>query len=90
MKLSPENISEQLQSLSGWTLNGNAIRKQFQFEDFIAAMTFVGRVAELAEEANHHPDIEIRYNKVLLALSTHDAGGLTDKDFELAARIEQL
>jgi 4a-hydroxytetrahydrobiopterin dehydratase len=83
-------IDDALQNLSGWTQHGDEIRKQYQFDDFAAAMTFVNRVAELAEEAEHHPDIDIRYNKVTLALSTHSAGGLTKKDVELAQQIEAL
>ena len=62
----------------------------FKFEDFRAAMRFVNQVAELAEEAGHHPDIDIRYNRVRLALVTHDAGGLTNKDFELAGQADKL
>jgi 4a-hydroxytetrahydrobiopterin dehydratase len=62
----------------------------FQFEDFPAAMKFVDAVAELAEQAWHHPDIDIRWNKVTLALTTHDAGGLTQKDFDLARQFDQL
>ena len=61
----------------------------FKFEDFLAAMRFVNKVAELAESAGHHPDIDIRYSKVRLALVTHDAGGLTSKDFDLAAQADK-
>ena len=66
------------------------ISRTFQFEDFPAAMKFVDAVAEIAEAAWHHPDIDIRWNKVTLALTTHDAGGLTRKDFELARAFDQL
>jgi 4a-hydroxytetrahydrobiopterin dehydratase len=63
--------------------------RTFQFQDFVAALRFVNRVADLAERAGHHPDIDIRYNRVRLGLTTHDAGGLTGKDFELAAAADQ-
>ncbi|HEX8235708.1 MAG TPA: 4a-hydroxytetrahydrobiopterin dehydratase [Abditibacteriaceae bacterium] len=89
-KLTPTQISDGLQTLNGWVQEGDAIRKQYVFDDFAAAMTFVNRVAELAEEADHHPDIDIRYNKVTLVLSTHSAGGLTKKDIALAQHIEAL
>lgn len=89
-KLSQPQIDDAMQKLPGWKRNGDAVTKQFQFDDFAASMTFVNRVAELAEEADHHPDIDIRYNKVTLLLSTHSAGGLTNKDVELARQIEAL
>jgi len=63
--------------------------RTFTFQDFVGALRFVNRVADLAEAASHHPDIDIRYNRVRLALTTHDAGGLTGKDFELAAAADQ-
>ena len=87
-KLNASQIEDELAKLDGWQLEGNEIRKQFEFEDFVEAITFVNRVAEAAEDAEHHPDIDIRYNKVLCALSTHSEGGLTAKDFELAAQID--
>ncbi|MDF2441130.1 MAG: 4a-hydroxytetrahydrobiopterin dehydratase [Abditibacteriota bacterium] len=89
-RLNASQIAEAMQALDSWQLDGEEIRKQFVFEDFMVAMAFVNRVAEVAEAANHHPDIDIRYNKVLCALSTHSEGGLTNKDFELAARMDSL
>jgi 4a-hydroxytetrahydrobiopterin dehydratase len=88
--LTAEQIRSALESLPGWTLRDGEIVREYSFDDFVAAMTFVNRVAELAEAAEHHPDIDIRYNKVTLALSTHSAGGLTKKDVELAQQIEAL
>lgn len=85
--LDPEEISRQLQDLPDWTLDGDQIVADFEFENFGAAMVFVNRTAEQAEEANHHPDIDIRWNKVHLVLTSHDAGGLTQRDIELAHRI---
>jgi 4a-hydroxytetrahydrobiopterin dehydratase len=83
-------IEEGLQALPGWERRGNEIGKTFVHADFAAAMAFVNRVADAAEQANHHPDIDIRWNKVSLALSTHSQGGLTAKDLDLARRIESL
>lgn len=76
--------------LGNWTLDGSVIVRRFRFTDFVGSMHFVNQVARLAEAANHHPDITIRYNKVRLALTTHDEGGLTMKDFKLAGKINRL
>jgi 4a-hydroxytetrahydrobiopterin dehydratase len=73
-----------------WQRNGEVISRTFQFKDFPAAMEFVNAVAQVAEQFQHHPDIDIRWNKVTLALTTHDAGGLTEKDFALARRCDAL
>jgi 4a-hydroxytetrahydrobiopterin dehydratase len=83
-------IEAGLGELPGWERRGHEIAKTFARADFAAAVAFVDRVAAAAEEANHHPDIDIRWNKVTLVLSTHSAGGLTDKDLRLAGRIESL
>ena len=82
--LSPEMVQEGLQSLPGWKLEGKEIVRHYQFPDFVAAMAFVNQVAEKAESAGHHPDIDIRYNKVKLALVSHDQGGLTQRDMKMA------
>jgi 4a-hydroxytetrahydrobiopterin dehydratase len=73
-----------------WKIQGDAIARTFQFKDFPAAIRFVDAVAELAEQACHHPDIDIRWNKVTLTLTTHDAGGLTKKDFVLARKFDEV
>jgi 4a-hydroxytetrahydrobiopterin dehydratase len=86
--LSSAEIATRLSSLPAWQVKNGELTRTFQFEDFRAALRFVNRVGELAEEAGHHPDIDIRYNKVRLALVTHDEGGLTAKDFDLAARVK--
>jgi len=85
--LDSEEITRQLQELPDWSRDGDQIVADFEFKDFGAAMVFVNRVAEQAEQANHHPDIDIRWNKVHLVLTSHDAGGLTQTDIELAHRI---
>jgi 4a-hydroxytetrahydrobiopterin dehydratase len=88
--LTPEEASRRASALEGWRIESGALVKTFQFADFVGALAFVNRVGEAAETAGHHPDIDIRYNKVRLALVTHDAGGLTAKDFELAAKADGL
>ena len=86
--LSEAEITERLADLPGWEREGNQIRRTFTFDDFKGSMTFVNRVAVLAEAADHHPDIDIRYSKVTLTLTTHDAGGLTGRDFDLARQVQ--
>jgi len=79
-----------LVSVPGWKKIGEVITRTYQFKDFVAAIAFVNSVAKLAEAAYHHPDIDIRWNKVTLTLTTHDQGGLTKKDFDLARKFDQL
>ncbi len=88
--LSEDEISERLATVPAWTRDGDAIVHVETLAGFSAAMLYVGAVAYLAEAADHHPDITIQWNKVTLTLSTHSAGGLTDKDFALAGRISKL
>ena len=88
--LSASEIGARLASVQPWQLEKGELACAFSFADFRAALAFVNQVGELAESAGHHPDIDIRYNKVRLALVTHDAGGITAKDFELAAKINGL
>jgi 4a-hydroxytetrahydrobiopterin dehydratase len=88
--LSQQEVNARLASLPGWQLEGGEIVRSFAFKDFREALSFVNRVGEAAEAAGHHPDIDIRYNRVRLALVTHDAGGLTQKDFDLAAQANGL
>jgi len=83
-KLSDEVIESRLADMDAWSEINGAIQRTFQFKDFVSAIRFVDKVAEHAESAQHHPDILIRYNKVTLTLSTHDAGGITEKDFDFA------
>jgi 4a-hydroxytetrahydrobiopterin dehydratase len=87
-RLSDEEARKRLSSLKGWAIDGDRLRKQYTLDTFPAAIAFVGRVAELAEAADHHPDILIEYRKVTLTLTTHDEGGLSARDFSLAARID--
>ena len=89
-KIDDVKIIPALALIPKWKLQGATIVRTYEFKDFPAAIKFVEVVAALAEEAWHHPDIDIRWNKVTLALSTHDAGGLTEKDFKLARQFDQL
>lgn len=89
-KLTPAAIKAALPGVPQWRRTAAVIRRTFEFKDFVVAMKFVNAVAKAAEKAEHHPDIDIRWNKVTLALTTHDASGLTEKDFALAARADAL
>jgi 4a-hydroxytetrahydrobiopterin dehydratase len=87
-KLDDDARQDLAHSLPDWTIDGETLERTFTFADFGASIGFVARVAIVAEKANHHPDIDIRWNRVRLALTTHDAGGLTDKDVSLARVID--
>jgi 4a-hydroxytetrahydrobiopterin dehydratase len=87
-KLSDIEVQRALGAHAGWTRRGNAITKTFEFATFPEAIAFVNRVAEAAERMDHHPDIDIRYTKVTSSLSTHSAGGITQRDFKLAEAID--
>jgi 4a-hydroxytetrahydrobiopterin dehydratase len=88
--LSSGEITDRLPSISLWSVENGELVRNITFANFKNALEFVNRVGELAEAADHHPDIDIRYNRVRLALATHSAGGLTQKDFDLAKQIEAL
>lgn len=88
-KLPDLDIQRALGALPGWTRRGNALTKTFTFERFADGMAFVGRVAAAADRMDHHPDIDIRYTKILISLSTHSAGGITKLDLDLAEQIEK-
>ena len=87
MKLARNRITSELARTGGWRLRGKRISRLFVFDDFMGVVKFLNRVARLAEAMNHHPDITINYNKIRLSLTTHDEGGLTAKDFNLARKI---
>lgn len=89
-RLSDIAIQRELGSLPGWSRRGDVITKTYQFRTFGAAIEFVNAVAKAAEAADHHPDIDIRYTKVTCSLSTHSAGGITQKDLDLAKKIERV
>ena len=88
-KLSPDQITEKLKTLPGWERKGEAIAKQYTFKEFMDGIRFLNRIAEIAEQMDHHPDVTINYRRVTFALSTHDQGGITAKDFKLGEAIER-
>ena len=89
--LSDEEVQDRLEQLeTGWRREGDAIVRQFQFEDFQGSVDFVNRIAAPANEMNHHPDLEISWNKVIVLISSHSEGGITANDFELADAISDL
>jgi 4a-hydroxytetrahydrobiopterin dehydratase len=88
--LSEHEIKSKLVTVPDWQIESGELVRTFLFKDFRASLAFVNRVGDAAERAGHHPDIDIRYNKVRLALVTHDAGGITEKDFDLAAAADKF
>lgn len=89
-KLAADEITSALKSLDGWDGDGDGIKRSYKFKDFVESMGFVNRAALLAEKADHHPDIEISYNRVTLSLVTHSEGGVTGNDIEMARKINAL
>jgi 4a-hydroxytetrahydrobiopterin dehydratase len=87
-RLNDEEIEQRVAGLDGWERTGDAIRRQFTFDDFKGSVDFVNRLTPEAEGMNHHPDLEISWNKVTVTVTTHSEGGLTGNDFELARRID--
>ncbi len=89
-KLTETQIQEKLHTLPDWKYEGGALVREYIFADFAVAFAFVARLAMLAEKADHHPDIDIRYNKVRVALVSHDSGGVTARDTSMAEKISRL
>jgi 4a-hydroxytetrahydrobiopterin dehydratase len=88
--LNDDQIRERLEGLEGWERDGESIRKEFKLEDFKGSVDFVNRLTPVAEDMNHHPDLEISWNTVKVSISTHSEGGLTENDFELAGKVDTL
>jgi len=88
--LSSREVEDKIKDLEGWEVSGNEIRKVYKMKNFIDSIGFVNKVAILAEKADHHPDILIKYSKVSISLSTHSEGGITEKDFNLASQVEEI
>ncbi len=88
--LSESEISSKLADVSGWSYEGGQVTRTFSFESFLGGIDFVTRVGQAAEAADHHPDIDIRYSDIKIAVSSHDVGGITERDFRLAAAINGL
>ena len=89
-RLSDIAIQRELGNLQGWSRRGEVITKTFQFKNFLTGISFVSAVAKAAEAADHHPDIDIRYTKIICTLSTHSAGGITQKDLDMARQIDKV
>lgn len=90
MKYDIEKVTTELQNITDWTFKNNGIEKQFQFKNFSQALGFIVQVGILSEKVNHHPELFNVYNKVHIRLTTHDANGITKKDFDLAKAINEL
>ena len=88
--LTAKQVSQLLKAVPCWSKRGQTIRRTFKFEGFLDSLSFVNRIAKRAQKSNHHPDIEIRFNKVMLTLTTHDEGGITKKDFSLAQQCDEV
>jgi 4a-hydroxytetrahydrobiopterin dehydratase len=88
-KLEKAETERRLSALPGWEFKDNAIRKQYRFKEFMDGIRFLNKVAEMAEAADHHPDVQINYTRVTFTCSTHSEGGVTEKDLKLATQIEE-
>jgi len=88
--LSNDAIRQRLGKMQGWSYQGNDLQKKYTFKSFLPGIEFVNQIAQAAENAGHHPDITINYNVVGISLSTHSEGGVTEKDFDLAGKIDQI
>jgi 4a-hydroxytetrahydrobiopterin dehydratase len=89
-KLSPDEVAQQLEGLDGWLAESDVIMKRFEFPNFAASLDFVNKVGALAEAADHHPDVKFGWGYAEFAMTTHDRGGLTKFDFDLARKIDSL
>lgn len=89
-RLTTPDIQKSLKSVPAWKLEDKAIARTFEFANFVESVEFVNEITEIAEDSDHHPDVDIRWNKVTLRLSTHNKGGLTAKDFDVAQRIDEI
>ena len=90
MRMSDDAVKDRLAQMGGWDHEGDALGHEFEFANFVGSVDFVNRLTPVAEEMNHHPDLSISWNKVKVSLSTHSEGGITESDFELAAKIDSL
>lgn len=89
-KLSNDEIADRLRSVAGWEIKQGKLTKAFTFDDFMGAIGFVNRIAPVAESEGHHPDLQVGWGRVVVELTSHDAGGLSAKDFKLASLIDKL
>jgi 4a-hydroxytetrahydrobiopterin dehydratase len=89
MSLPEDQVRERLKGLAGWALEGNTLRKTYRFKNFVEAFAFAAKVALIAEKLGHHPDLLVQYGRVQVSTYSHDVGGVTDRDLELARRVEE-
>ena len=89
-RLGEDEIEARLGELAGWRREGESIVKEFKLDDFVGSVDFINRLTPVAEEMNHHPDLQVSWNKVVVSITTHSEGGLTENDFELAKSIDPL
>lgn len=89
-KLTEDEIAKKLRNLGGWSVKDKWLKRKYEFKNFAKSLEFVNQVGEIAEEANHHPDITFGWGYVNIELTTHDTGGLTERDFDVASKIEVL
>ena len=89
-RLTEDEAADRLRALAGWQIENGKLKRAFKFDDFMGAVEFVNKLAPIAEAAGHHPDLQVGWGRVVVELTSHDAGGLTAKDFQLAAKIDQL
>ncbi|AAY81585.1 4a-hydroxytetrahydrobiopterin dehydratase [Sulfolobus acidocaldarius] len=90
MKLDENEIKRRLGEIEGWSYENNKLKKTFKFKNFYESVEFVRKIQPIADEMDHHPDLCVYYNRVVLELSTHSEGGVTEKDFELAKKINKI
>ncbi|MCQ4343696.1 MAG: 4a-hydroxytetrahydrobiopterin dehydratase [Sulfolobales archaeon] len=90
MRLSEDQLARELASMKGWERRDNSIRKTFAFKDFKESVEFLGMIRPIADAMNHHPDVCVKYNRVEVELTTHDEGGVTEKDVQLARKIDEI
>jgi len=88
--MSDDEVKDRLSKMGGWEREGDALVHEFEFANFVGSVDFVNRITPIAEEMNHHPDLAISWNKVTVSLSTHSEGGITENDFQLAAKIDSV
>ncbi|MFQ5969132.1 MAG: 4a-hydroxytetrahydrobiopterin dehydratase [Nitrososphaerales archaeon] len=90
-RLSNDEIEERIKQLNGWVVENNGIKKEFRFKDFVETVNFLNKIVPIAEEMEHHPDVTIKdYNRMIVSVTTHDEGGITELDFGLAQKIDGL
>lgn len=88
--MDPAEVERRIEDMPGWEVESDALRREFEFDDYMSGIGFVNGLAEVAEEMDHHPDLEVGYARVVVWISTHSEGGITEKDFDLAAAADAV